>query len=76
MLARRCAWFRAQPDLDPERLVFIDETGASTKTALTGGTGQARPAAPIGRGKTTAFTGAVAPDRHDSANGPGRIDDG
>ena len=31
--ARRCAWFKAQPDLDPERLVFIDETGASTKMA-------------------------------------------
>ena len=27
------AWFDAQPDLDPERLVFIDETGASTKMA-------------------------------------------
>lgn len=27
------AWFEAQPDLDPERLVFIDETGASTKMA-------------------------------------------
>jgi hypothetical protein len=24
-------WFDAQPDLDPARLVFIDETGASTK---------------------------------------------
>jgi hypothetical protein len=24
---RRRAWFEAQPDLDPERLVFIDETG-------------------------------------------------
>ena len=30
---RRQAWFEAQPDLDPERLVFIDETGASTKMA-------------------------------------------
>src|SRR3984957_15630584 len=29
--ARRQAWFDAQPDLDPEDLVFIDETGASTK---------------------------------------------
>ena len=27
------AWLSAQPDLDPERLVFIDETGASTKMA-------------------------------------------
>lgn len=31
--ARREAWFAQQPDLDPERLVFIDETGASTKMA-------------------------------------------
>ena len=31
--ARRRAWFEAQADLDPERLVFIDETGASTKMA-------------------------------------------
>ena len=31
--ARRRAWFDAQPDLDPKRLVFIDETGASTKMA-------------------------------------------
>jgi hypothetical protein len=30
---KREAWFDAQPDLDPERLVFIDETGASTKMA-------------------------------------------
>jgi hypothetical protein len=27
------AWFDAQPDLDPECLVFIDATGASTKMA-------------------------------------------
>src|SRR3546814_4311299 len=33
VLARRRAWFQAQPDLDPERLVFIDETSASTKMA-------------------------------------------
>jgi len=31
--ARRQAWFDAQPDLDPEKLIFIDETGASTKMA-------------------------------------------
>jgi transposase len=27
---RRLAWFEAQPELEPEHLVFIDETGAST----------------------------------------------
>ncbi|TPM19197.1 hypothetical protein FJ958_27310, partial [Mesorhizobium sp. B2-3-5] len=30
--ARRRAWFKAQPDLDPERLVFIDETGAAFRS--------------------------------------------
>ena len=33
VLRRRSAWFEGQLDLDPERLVFIDETGASTKMA-------------------------------------------
>ena len=33
VVRRRHAWFDAQPDLVPERLVFIDETGASTKMA-------------------------------------------
>jgi len=33
VLKRRRAWFRAQTDLDPRRLVFVDETGASTKMA-------------------------------------------
>ena len=33
--ARRWAWFESQPDLDPRRrLVYIDETGASTKMAF------------------------------------------
>ncbi len=31
--ARRLAWLTRQPDLDPCRLVFIDETEASTKMA-------------------------------------------
>jgi hypothetical protein len=31
-LARQ-AWFDGQLDLDPAKLVFIDETGASTKMA-------------------------------------------
>lgn len=29
----RAAWIAAQPDLDPARLVFIDETGTSTNMA-------------------------------------------
>ncbi len=31
MKAAREAWFEGQLDLDPAKLVFIDETGASTK---------------------------------------------
>lgn len=31
--AAREAWFASQPDLDPERLIFIDETGLNTKMA-------------------------------------------
>lgn len=33
MLAGRRAWFERQLDLDPARLIFIDETGLSTKMA-------------------------------------------
>jgi transposase len=31
--AAREAWFEGQPDLDPARLIFIDETGLNTKMA-------------------------------------------
>jgi len=33
ILKRREAWFESQLDLDPEKLVFIDETWASTNMA-------------------------------------------
>jgi hypothetical protein len=35
VLRRRIAWFDGQldPDPDPEKLIFIDETGLSTKMA-------------------------------------------
>jgi len=33
VLSSREAWFAGQLDLDPHTLVFIDETGASTKMA-------------------------------------------
>ena len=63
MLARRRAWFRAQPDLDPERLVFIDETGASTKMDRLRGRAKrgmrCRSPIPHGHWKTTTFTGAL-----------------
>jgi len=37
VLKQRRAWFGAQLDLDPRKLVFIDETGASTNLARKGG---------------------------------------
>lgn len=37
MLKRREDWFEGQLDLDPDRLVFIDETWASTNMARTHG---------------------------------------
>ena len=52
-----------QPDLDPERLVFIDETGASTKMARLRGRAprgqRCRAPVPHGHWKTTTFTGAL-----------------
>lgn len=60
---RRKAWLDTRPDLDPERLVFIDETGASTKMARR--YGRARrgrrccAAIPHGHWQTTTFTGAL-----------------
>ncbi len=63
VLRRRQAWFEAQPDLDPERLVFIDETGASTKMARRYGRAargtRCRAPVPHGHWKTTTFVGAL-----------------
>ncbi len=63
MLARRRAWFAAQPDLDPERLVFVDETGASTKMARLRGRAlrgeRCRASVPHGHWKTTTFVGGL-----------------
>ncbi|WP_374764483.1 IS630 family transposase [Yunchengibacter salinarum] len=60
VLSRRQAWFDAQPDLDPERLIFIDETGASTKMARLRGRApkgeRCRASVPHGHWKTTTFT--------------------
>jgi len=71
ILRRRWAWFEEQPDLDPDRLVFIDETWASTNMARTHGRAprgeRLRAAIPHGHWKTTTFvaglrnTGMVAP---------------
>lgn len=81
MRGRREAWFDLQPDLDPERLVFIDETGASTKMARLRGWSprgeRCRSPIPHGHWKTTTFVGALrvsgmtAPMTLDGAmNGP------
>ena len=63
VLLRRQAWFKAQPDLEPERLVFIDETGASTKMARRYGRSlrgeRCRAPIPHGHWKTTTFVGAL-----------------
>jgi transposase len=63
ILKRRRDWFEAQPDLDPRRLVFIDETGLSTKMARLRGRAprgeRCRAGVPHGHWKTTTFAGAL-----------------
>ena len=63
VLSRREAWFDGQLDLDPERLVFIDETGANTKMARLHGRAprgqRLRGAIPHGHWKTTTLVGAL-----------------
>lgn len=70
-MKRRQAWFEGQLDLDPERLVFIDETWASTNMARRYGRcrrgDRLRIGVPHGHWKTTTFvaglrlTGIAAP---------------
>jgi transposase len=64
--AAREAWFDGQPDLDPAKLVFIDETGASTKMARLRGRARrgerCRAAMPHGHWKTTTFTAGLRLD--------------
>jgi transposase len=61
--AERAAWKAFQPEIDIQRLVFIDETGASTKMARLYGRspyGQRCVAAlPHGHWKTMTFVGAL-----------------
>lgn len=65
MLARE-GWFERQLDLDPETLVFIDESGASTKMARLRGRAKrgerCRAAVPHGHWKTTTFTAGLRCD--------------
>ena len=62
-MKRRQAWFDGQLDLDPERLVFIDETWASTNMARRHGRcargERLRVGVPHGHWKTTTFVGAL-----------------
>lgn len=77
MLTRRQDWFDGQPDLDPHRLVFIDETSLSTKMTRLRGRAlrgeRCRAGVPHGHWKTTTFTaglcltGMTAPFVHDGA---------
>jgi transposase len=61
--AAREDWFEGQLDLDPNRLIFIDETGASTKMARPRGRARrgqrCRAAIPHGHWKTTTFTAGL-----------------
>jgi transposase len=69
--AKREAWFESQLDLDPEKLIFIDETWTTTNMARKCGRAQRgerlRAGVPHGHWKTTTFvaglrmTGMVAP---------------
>jgi transposase len=63
ILTQREAWFEGQPDLDPRKLVFIDETAATTKMARLYGRAprgqRLRAGVPHGHWKTTTFVGAL-----------------
>ena len=65
MLSRRRAWRDSQPGLDPNRLVFIDETGAKTNMARTHGWTprgeRLRMAVPHGHWNTTTFVAGLTP---------------
>jgi transposase len=59
----REAWFEAQIDLDPARLIFIDESGLNTKMARLRGRApkgaRCRAAIPHGHWKTTTFVAGL-----------------
>lgn len=71
ILKRRWEWFEDQPGLDPDRLVFIDETWATTNMTRVRGRAprgeRLRAAIPHGHWKTTTFvaglrnSGMIAP---------------
>ena len=59
----REAWLEGQIEFDPEKLVFLDETGATTKMARLYGRAlrgeRCRAAVPHGHWKTTTFTSGL-----------------
>jgi transposase len=59
------AWFEGQPDLDPQKLVFIDETAATTKMGRLYGRAprgeRLRAGVPHGHWNTITFVGALRP---------------
>jgi transposase len=65
-MIRRHAWFDGQLDLDPSRLVFIDETWASTNMARRYGRAprgeRLRVGIPHGHWKTTTFVAGLRTD--------------
>jgi transposase len=71
----RALWKANQSKLDPTRLVFIDETGASTKMVRTHARApkgqRALARQPFGHWKTTTFTAAL---RHDGLTAPFVLD--
>ncbi len=75
MRARREAWFDLQPEPDPARLVFLDETGATTRMARLRGRSprgtRCRAAVPHGHWKTTTL---IAGLRLDDLTAPMVID--
>ena len=60
MKAARLAWFEGQPDLDPDRLVFLDETATNKKMARRYGWAprgkRCRVAVPFGHWRTITVT--------------------
>ena len=75
MNAAREAWFEGQLDLDPARVVFIDETAANTKMARLYGRAprgeRCRAPVPHGHWKTTTFTAGL---RYDGLAAPMVLD--
>jgi transposase len=68
--ASREVWFEGQLDLDPTKLVFIDETSISTSMARRFGWAprgeRCRASIPFGHWKTTTFVGGLRVDRIDA----------